>query len=824
MSVSPKLRHLLSGLFGLLALISLVAIGWHVAAARQRLAEAEWIGEANRLGDLILRATASSGMERGLTIVLLGSRANGIRAGELARLALLPPVDAPRRDLIQAQLLRLARIAAPGKLQDAIARLEQARQQLATARTRADDCLDARSCIINTTQWVEAINGQIDALANLRRLALRPLGEQMQTFAENPLIKEIVYTMTEYAGRERALVGSVLAEQRPFTPKELAVVHGYRGVVGEALQKIDLLIAQMPADEATSAARAALRSEYQERFEVLRQRVFAASARGTAYPVGAVDWFEAATRAMETMMALAERLDMHALNDIRQVRQQAQREVGLYTLTGMLVILILLLAVRVFRRRALRPLRRLELAALTIGAGDLGQPLTGFYRDELGEVATAFESMRGNLLLQMERLEQARAEAEPLRRVVEQTDDLVIISTPTGIIEYVNAAFEKVTGYGRDEVIGEHTRLLKSGRHDTTFYREMWRTISAGESFQARMIDRRKDGGLYHSEKTITPLRDEHGAITHYVCTAKDVTERHRLDEQLRQSEKLASIGQLAAGVAHEINNPVGFVHSNLGSLARYFEKLLRVLEHYENRRELIAGTGEAGRAWAAEVEALKAEADYAYLKEDIPALLAESRDGLTRVRHIVQDLRDFSRADAREIWELADLRAGLDSTLNIVHNEIKYRADVVKHYAPLPLVECMLPQLNQVFMNLIVNAAQAIPEDRRGMIELRCGQRDDTVWVEVADDGEGIPEENLKKIFDPFYTTKPVGKGTGLGLALSYGIVEKHGGRIQVESQPSFGTTFRIVLPITRQTADRGDAEPPAAVVTVPPAPTFSR
>jgi signal transduction histidine kinase len=172
-----------------------------------------------------------------------------------------------------------------------------------------------------------------------------------------------------------------------------------------------------------------------------------------------------------------------------------------------------------------------------------------------------------------------------------------------------------------------------------------------------------------------------------------------------------------------------------------------------------------------------------------------ESKDGITRVKNIVQNLKDFSHVDASDEWHYADLHSGINSTLNIVNNEIKYKANVVKEYGAIPEVECLLSQLNQVFMNLLVNAAHAIEE--RGTITIRTGQKGDEVWVEVTDTGKGIAPEHLKKIFDPFFTTKPIGKGTGLGLSLSYGIVQKHHGRIEVQSEIGKGTIFRVWLPI---------------------------
>lgn len=263
---------------------------------------------------------------------------------------------------------------------------------------------------------------------------------------------------------------------------------------------------------------------------------------------------------------------------------------------------------------------------------------------------------------------------------------------------------------------------------------------------------------------------------------------------QLLQSEKMASIGQLAAGVAHEINNPIGYVYSNLGSLDKYLADLLAMLDAYEQCEPALAGDEPA----LVEVRALKSKLDIGFLREDLRALMQESKEGITRVKAIVQNLKDFSHPETSEEWQWASLHKGLDSTLNIVWNELKYKADVQKEYGDIPDIECLPSQLNQVFMNLLVNAGHAIEE--RGSITIRTGSEAGQVWVEVEDTGKGIAPENLKRIFEPFFTTKPVGKGTGLGLSLAYGIVKKHGGKLEVSSEVGKGTRFRVWLPVRHE------------------------
>jgi len=280
--------------------------------------------------------------------------------------------------------------------------------------------------------------------------------------------------------------------------------------------------------------------------------------------------------------------------------------------------------------------------------------------------------------------------------------------------------------------------------------------------------------------------------ISELAATNVQLAEAHA---QLVQSEKLASLGQMAAGVAHEINNPIGYINSNLQSMVGYVDDLFSLLDNYATLETQLKSDNPALIALGARKKGL----DEDFLREDLPNLLAECHEGVERVSRIVRDLKNFSRKDTNE-WEAVDLHKGIDSTLNIVHNELKYKAEVVREYGELPSVECIPSQIGQVFTNLLVNAAHALKE--RGVITISTGTAGSKVWVEVADTGVGIDPAIMDKLFDPFFTTKGPGEGTGLGLSVTYGIIERHGGLIEVDSKLGQGTVFRVTLPVSQQTA----------------------
>jgi signal transduction histidine kinase len=260
--------------------------------------------------------------------------------------------------------------------------------------------------------------------------------------------------------------------------------------------------------------------------------------------------------------------------------------------------------------------------------------------------------------------------------------------------------------------------------------------------------------------------------------------------EQLVQTEKMASLGQLVAGIAHEIKNPLNFIYGNTGFLADYAEKLQILVESFER----LPSLSEEDRSAMA---AMKEGIHYSFIKDDLKILIDNFTEGARRINTIVTDLRTFSRMDTDAVSEV-DLHASLEMSLNLLRNAYKNRIEIHKEYGDIPKVRGYAGKLNQVFMNLLSNAFYAVQGE--GDVWIRTRRNEGAVEVEIEDNGVGIPGEHLKRIFEPFFTTKPVGQGTGLGLSISYGIIEQHQGRIQVTSVPQKGSSFVVSLPVYRE------------------------
>ena len=382
--------------------------------------------------------------------------------------------------------------------------------------------------------------------------------------------------------------------------------------------------------------------------------------------------------------------------------------------------------------------------------------------------------------------------------IIQNMNSALVVVDAEGCVTACNPPAERILGH-RAEAI--HGRPLGPGLDGPR--RLLQRALAEGARFRGAESEiARDDGSIVPIGISCSPILDSDGVRIGAVATFQDLSEIRQLQRQVLESEKLASLGQLSAGVAHEINNPMGFIHANLAQMAEYVRDLRRAWTRVEELEKAVAGgSADEIRSAAARLAATAEEVDVAFLLSDLAKAIRESQEGSERIRHIVSDLRDFSHQDTgRRV--LTDVNQCLESTANIVWPMMKQLVVLEKEYQDLPAVSCYPMQLKQVFMNLLVNAYQAIAErvgsgGGTGRIRLRTRRLPDGVEVQVEDDGIGIAPEHVGRIFDPFFTTKKVGVGTGLGLSTSYSIVRRHGGRIRVESRPGVGTLFRVGLPL---------------------------
>ncbi|MDD5434001.1 MAG: ATP-binding protein [Nitrospira sp.] len=409
--------------------------------------------------------------------------------------------------------------------------------------------------------------------------------------------------------------------------------------------------------------------------------------------------------------------------------------------------------------------------------------------------------------------------------------DLLIITNPDATIRFANQVVLDVLGYNLEEIRGIPVGRLFDDS-EMKFFGLVKNIISTGVTRNSGLFMVCKNGEKFPVVLNGTVERDAVNKIEAMVWVARDMKDVHQLitelmmaneeleervrirteelqiaknksdkafrdlqqlQGQLVQSEKMASIGQLAAGIAHEINNPTGFVSSNIKTMEEYLKDIKSIITEYDEVVKLCGKVSDKDiQDKISRVEDEKQAIDLPFLLNDLDQIIHETTDGVKRITKIVKDLREFSHTGS-DIPEYANINKGLESTLNIVWNELKYKAEVITVYGEIPEVLCYSQQLNQVFMNLLVNAAHAIKE--KGTIRINTMVEDEFVVVEVSDTGEGIPPENLSRIFEPFFTTKPVGKGTGLGLAVTYAIIQKHCGEIKVDSEVGKGTTFRVFI-----------------------------
>jgi PAS domain S-box-containing protein len=399
---------------------------------------------------------------------------------------------------------------------------------------------------------------------------------------------------------------------------------------------------------------------------------------------------------------------------------------------------------------------------------------------------------------------------QQLSLAVEQSPSSVVITDPQGNISYVNGKFTECTGYTLQEVLGKNPRILNGGKCPAELYRDLWSTITQGREWRGELCNKKKNGEIFWESATITAMTNPNGQITHFLAVKEDITEKRSLESQLRHAQKMEGIGQLAAGIAHEINTPTQFVMDNLTFLRDSMKSVNELLGQYRTALQGLAGSLTAETILR--LKEAEQAIDLEFVREEVPRAIDQSLEGAKRVAKIVRAMKEFSHPDSAE-KTATDLNRTIESTITVARNEWKYVSDVTTEFDPqLPAVVCYPGDINQVVLNLIVNAAHAIKEKvkegEKGRITVRTKSLEGYAEISVSDSGTGIPEAIRQRVFDPFFTTKEVGKGTGQGLALAYTVVvKKHGGKIWFETEMGEGTTFFIRLPLSAAISAKGGA-----------------
>lgn len=417
--------------------------------------------------------------------------------------------------------------------------------------------------------------------------------------------------------------------------------------------------------------------------------------------------------------------------------------------------------------------------------------------DERGHVLMALSDVT-----RMDSLSRRLGEVERYNEnIVQSINSALLVVDLEGRVTFSNSTAAEILGADQEDPTGRMASDWFAGVEGQASL--IARTLQQGVRFRGQETMIQTESGVrIPVGVSCTPLLDEQGVVQGAVAIFQDLTEIKQLQRQVLQREKMASIGELAAGIAHEINNPVGFIHANLCQMTEYLPDLSRYMDAVDSLRQAAAGAQGAPSLQVAleEIEQLATELDVDYLRKDFGAAVRESLEGSERIRHIVTDLRDFSHRGTAERTS-ADVNQCVDTTANIVWTMMKHSVELEKEYNDLPDLLCYPMELKQVFMNLLMNAYQAIEEklsqgEGTGVIRIETHRREAGIEILISDTGVGVAEADLSRIFDPFYTTKEVGAGTGLGLSTSYGIIKRHGGEISVDSQFGQGATFVVWLP----------------------------
>jgi diguanylate cyclase (GGDEF)-like protein/PAS domain S-box-containing protein len=526
---SLRIRRLLLIVLGILSLIAIMAIGWNAIQVYHQYNNAEHLSGSNEIGQQALALNARLARERGFTATLLAN----------------PSIQTPQTTQQLTQLRdhtdhtlallhhKLEENPSFHTMMKIRPRLESIIKRLTDSRQRANHTLQNGEDTTSYAEWIAALTQRIEEVSQIHNLAMSPRRTGEDVIRYGVLIKKIFFNMSENAGRERALISTVIAQQRALSDEEYQTLDNYQHIDTILNNNLDEVVAFLPQTPAIMQALKELKEERQQQYQSLRNMLLQQSRANQPYSVSPTEWFEESTRAVDAILNLSLTVDHHFNNDIDLTRTRARYTVIALFATLILVVAVFTVAFIATYRRILTPLRQLEHSANTIAKGDFTQATHILARDEFGDLAEAFEVMRGSLLKDRHKRKIAEDELRKLSTAIEQSVSSVIITDTDGITEYVNPQFHSTTGYTVDEVLGRKFNMLGSGETTPSTYKELWKTIKSGQVWQGELLNRKKTGELYWELVSISPVRDNSGAITHFIGIQHDITQRKEMEQRL---------------------------------------------------------------------------------------------------------------------------------------------------------------------------------------------------------------------------------------------------------------------------------------------------
>ena len=524
-----RIRQLLIMVLGNLSLIAILAIGWNAFQVYYQYDEAEQLFGSNEIGQQALDLNANLARERGYTAIQLAKRS----------------AHSPQSSEHLSQL----RIATDNALSRLNNRLEQNSSLSTSTRiyrqlgTMTERLLDNRQLAdremqrvgpgISYADWIEKLDQRIEEVAIINRIVMSPRRDEDDVVRYGVFIMESFFTLSENAGRERALVSAVIALQRPFREEEYRLLETYRHTHELTQHRLNEILSFLPATTQIIQAQSLYREIYDQHYQKLRSSVLQQSLSGQSYSVTATEWFEQSTRAVDAILNLSDAVKQHLNDDIDITKNRARSTVIALFVTMLLVVSVFLFSFMLIYRRILMPLRELESSVNTIGMGDFSHTIKIMAQDEFGDLAESFEMMRNFLLIDREHRQSVENELRKLSMAIEQSVSSIVITDIEGITEYVNPQFYRTTGYSAEEVIGAKFNMLDSGEMALSTFAGLWSAIKGGRVWEGELRNKKKSGDLFWDQVSISPVRDKRGNITHFIGIQHDITERKEMEQKL---------------------------------------------------------------------------------------------------------------------------------------------------------------------------------------------------------------------------------------------------------------------------------------------------